>query len=242
MKNWIILATTLFNCGILHAGWSPEYLFEEDITVLDNSGFIDLKSRVIQSLAGSWCSDEKATMLMDLIFTIKPEVCLEVGAFTGSSVLPVGVTLKYINKGTLFAIDAWSNAEVTKNLEDNDPNKSWWSTVNMKEVRKLFDSTMRSWSLSSIVRAIEANSEQAAPLVRNIDFLHLDGDYSEKGSLKDLDLYLPKVKSGGYILVSNFLVTINNEQPKVNCFPILFDACDMVAEIDGGNAILFKKL
>lgn len=59
---------------------------------------------------------------MDVVYTTRPGVCVEIGAFTGSSVLPVAATLKYLGAGKIFAIDAWSNEEAVRYLSPNDPN------------------------------------------------------------------------------------------------------------------------
>ena len=44
------------------------------------------------------------------------------------------------------------------------------------------------------------SSVQAISQVQRIDFLHLDGNFSEEGSTLDCRLYLPKVIPGGYVL------------------------------------------
>jgi hypothetical protein len=44
-------------------------------------------------------------------------------------------------------------------------------------------------------------SEQAVDLIpNNIDFLYIDGNHKYKHVLKELELYYPKVKIGGYIM------------------------------------------
>jgi hypothetical protein len=71
--------------------------------------------------------------------------------------------------------------------------------------------------------------------------LHLDGDYSEKGSMQDVELYLPRVKSGGYVLLSNLFTMVKGKAPKMKSFTALFDTCEMVCEIERDNAVLFRK-
>lgn len=229
----------------LYADWDPEdCLFDLEpsaFEVLNDSGFQELKGRVVEALKGSWCSEEKINLLMDLVCITQPDVCVEIGAFSGSSVLPVAATLKQLNRGKIYAIDAWSNRVTVKNLAEDDPNKLWWSKINMRSVRNIFNQMIETWGLSNVCTPIRKPSEKAIHQLSAIDFLHLDGDYSAIGSMQDVELYLPKVKSGGYILLSNLFIMVNNEQPKLNAFNALFECCEIVCEIENENAILFQK-
>lgn len=72
--------------------------------------------------------------------------------------------------------------------------------------------------------------------------LHLDGDYSVQGSIRDVELYLPKVRRGGYILLSNLLLTVHDEQPKMAALDRLLDYCEIVHELDHGNSLLLRKI
>lgn len=241
----VVALCVLVSCGVLNAEWDPEFcLMDKDpseFKVLDDQGFKELKKRVISALSNTWCTTEKANLLMDLVFLTRPEVCVEVGAFTGSSVLPVAAVLKHVNHGKVYAIDAWSNVEATRYLDNDDPNKPWWSSVDMNTVHKMFQQLKKSWSLETFCEEIHKPSNQAVNQVNNIDFLNIDGDFSEKGSLEDVRNYIPKVKSGGYILLSNLFVMIKDKQPKIKCFCELFDSCEMICEIERDNAVLFRK-
>ena len=239
--TWNVLAP----CLPLHAEWNPEEFLAMDsrpTNTLINRDFLTLKGRVMAALKSSWCSKEKINLLMDLVYFIRPEVCVEIGAFSGSSVLPVATILKLQNCGKIYAIDAWSNQEAVKYLAENDPNRTWWASVNMQEIRKILDQMIHSWHLNGICLPIQGSSKNAVGLVPEIDFLHLDGDYSEVGSRSDVALYFPKVKSGGYILLSNVAIIVNDEQPKLESFYDLLNKCELICEVDNSNAILFRKL
>lgn len=249
-----LCAITLIGCTLiallaappLQADWDPEYClsYEDDLSllnVLHDQKYKELKSNVSDYLANSWCSKEKSDLLMDLTLLQKPQVCVEVGAGAGSSLLPVATILKHLQQGTLYAIDAWSNQKAIENLAKNDPNRPWWSSVNMKEMYMAFKRTIKDWDVRSYCRIIAKPSAKAAQTIPAVDFLHLDGDYSEQGSLLDIDTYLPKVKTGGFILLSNILVMVNGTQPKLKAFCKLCEACEIVAEIENDNAVLFRK-
>ena len=243
LKKLVMLSICLGTA--LHAEWDPSFLHQQNpnsINILSNPQYSNLKTEVILALTNSWCSAEKINLLMDLTLLIHPQVCVEVGAFTGSSILPVASTLKYLNSGKIFAVDAWSNTEAIKHLASNDPNKMWWSQVDMEAIHNSFKELIHTWSLESFCTEVRKSSEQAIyDIPAEIDFLHLDGDYSETGALRDVELYLPKVKSGGYILLSNLYIMINREQPKIRAFCALCDSCEIVASIERDHAVLFRK-
>lgn len=239
----------LFTLGILCASFQPAFadwdaetvLFDKDCSAINNPDFLELKSRVKAHLQDSWCSQEKADLLMDLVLIERPQVCVEVGVFTGSSLLPIGASLAFLKQGTVYAVDAWSNDVATRYWADNDPNKPWWNSLNMQNIFNIFYRMLETWGLENYCLIRNMPSELAIYTIPKIDFLHLDGDYSEIGSMRDVERYLPMVKSGGYILLSNLFIMINAEQPKMKAFCTLFESCEMVCEIEHDNAILFRK-
>lgn len=235
----------LLGCG-LYAEYDRERCFSDITTVsfneLHSPQFKQLKDSVTTYLRHSWCSEEKIQLLMELTLLTKPQVSVEVGVFTGSSLLPVAATLKYLGKGKVYAIDAWSTETVLKNMSKDDPNKDWWSKINMQSVFMQFHRMKTQWSLSSFCTSIRAPSDQAVSKIPDhIDFLHLDGDYTERGSMNDVQLYLPKVKSGGYILISHLFTMVNGKAPKLPSYLQLLTQCIPIAGVDNDNAVLFKK-
>lgn len=208
---------------------------------LQDANFQEIKGRVFKYVENSWCSIEKAELIMDLIFKNHPQICVEIGAFTGSSILPVAATLKYLGKGHLYAIDSWSNEEAVKGVNINDPNYAWWSRVDMLEIKNQFASLVNQWGLGFYCSVIHAPSEAAIHQIQEIDFLHLDGNMSEEGALLDLQLFFPKVKSGGYVLLSNAFLVVDGNLTRMASIWKLFDECELIVEIDSLNALLFRK-
>ena len=91
---------------------------------------------------------------------------------------------------------------------------------------------------------IRLTSEAAAKgiSIKKIDFLHIDGNYSTVTALKDVELYLPKVKKGGYILFSNLFLSIKNEQPRMAAFDRLLDSCEILCDVENHNVALLRKI
>jgi len=210
-------------------------------SILQDRNFAILKKHVCHYLGGSWCTEEKANLLMDLVVLTQPSVCVEIGVGTGSSILPIAAALSFENNGTVYGIDSWSNNDAVEGIPKDDSHYKWWSTVNMPWIMERFLQTLDNWTLHSFCSIIPTSSKSAASLFERIDFLHLDGNFSEEGSLADVLLYLPKVNRGGYILLSNVFATVDNQFTKMRSLSVLLEQCEMIYEIENSNAILFQK-
>jgi hypothetical protein len=207
-----------------------------------NSKKLDQKKlNVFKIIEGSWCSKEKANLIMDTIFETSPKVCVEIGVFTGSSFLPIVAALSSCGQGYAYAIDPWSNKEAIKYIPHSEY-YDWWSSVDMQSVYKTFAKTLSDPELSPYFTIIPLPSALAASQFKEIDFLHLDGNCSENGILEDFELYFPKVKSGGHILFSNTFFSINDQFFKIKALCILIEKCEVISEIDNNNTVLFRKL
>lgn len=217
---------TLFNSYSLAGDGDPQVL--------------ELKQHVasvIPTLQG-WCTQEKAAAFIDLILEIKPEVCVEIGVYAGSSLFPVASALQFLDHGIVIGIDAWDKLECIKHFDPNDDEAhlNWWGKLNIDAFYYLYLNTLRQYDLEDYCITMRATSERAAPAIGSIDFLHIDGNHSEVVSAKDVELYLPKVRTGGYICIND---TLWPQMQKA--VELLMDFCDPVQVIDNGNAILFQK-
>lgn len=233
----------IFLMGFLYAKWDPAVCFpDKDLSCLKDPDFKKLKKGMISFLQQTWCTEEKGHLLMDLTYITKPERCVEIGVFNGSSLIPVASVLKYLRHGAILGIDAWSNQEAIRDMAPDDPNYFWWSTVSMEEAYQKLLRRLEERSLNDYCGVLRNTAMQAVKFVSDeIDFLHLDGNYSEQGVLYNVEMYLPKVKSGGYILMSNILFSIKDKAPRKTAYLELCNACDLVCEIEDSNAALFRK-
>ena len=192
---------------------------------------------VLPSLEG-WCSKEKAIAFIDLVLDTKPEICVEIGVFGGSSLFPVASALKYLGKGVVIGIDPWDKIECIKYfdpIEDADHLK-WWGSLNINYIYQSYNNMLRKHKLEDAVETIRSTSELAASAVEEIDILYLDGNHGEFCSLQDVELYFPKVKRGGYIWMNDTLW-----KERQDAVERLAESCEVVRLIDNGNCILFKK-
>ncbi|NGX47848.1 MAG: hypothetical protein K1000chlam3_01233 [Chlamydiae bacterium] len=243
----IAIFSAFLTCNIssLSAEWNAVHCISEnqiDIPkALDNKEFINLKKRVIERTKKGWCSEAQANLIMECILLTKPKVCVEIGTFNDSFFLPLVATLSYLKHGYAYAINPWSNEKAVQGVSSKDVNYQWWLTVNMQSAKNDLVSMIHEWSLNPYCKVIHATPREAILQIDSIDFLHLLGGLSEEESLLDTQLYLPKVKSGGYILLSNVFLYIDQKLTRMKALWTLLDECEIVCEIDNSNAILFRK-
>jgi predicted O-methyltransferase YrrM len=193
--------------------------------------------RILPSLEG-WCSKEKASHFIDLILESKPKTWVEIGVFGGSSIFPVASTLKLLGEGVIIGIDPWEKGECIKYLDSPEDliNHDWWSKVNLDYVYDSYLNMLKKYELSDYCITMKTTSEQAAKAIGAIDVLHIDGNHSKEASTQDVQLFLPKVRSGGYVWMDDCLW--NGTQ---NAFNLLSQSCDVITSVDNGNCTLFKK-
>lgn len=154
-----------------------------------------------QTKIEGWCKNEKATRMMDLIYELKPDVCVEVGVFGGASIYPTASALKFLNHGIVYAIDPWMNSDCVEGYELNDPNYGWWNGIDLNQIYAGFMHMLNRYHLNHYCTVMRMTGKQALDHFadESIDILHIDGNHTEEIALKDAQMFLPKVKIGGYI-------------------------------------------
>lgn len=191
----------------------------------------------IREIAG-WCSSEKASEFIDLVLAVKPLVCAEIGVYTGASLYPVAAALQYLGQGVVLAIDPWDKIECIR-YYDPDLDRAhlkWWAHINMDHVYFGFLNVLRCYDLEETCIIFRCTSKKAAAAIGEIDILYLDGNHCEKIALADVQLYLPKIRNGGYLWFND--ARWASLQPAVE---YVSQFCDIVKTIEDGNCVLFKK-
>lgn len=185
-----------------------------------------------------WCSQEKAIAIFDLVLEIKPKVCVEVGVFGGASLFPAASALQLIGEGVVIGIDPWDRLECVRYFDPiaDKEHIKWWNKVNLDYIYSSYLHCLKMCDLEPYVQTIRKTSLEAAAEIPPIDILHLDGNFSADMPLKDVQLYLPKVKSGGYIWLND---AINKNRDPV--IEVLLESCYIVKAVNNQTCILFRK-
>lgn len=144
-----------------------------------------------------WCTKGKASVLIDLVLLSKPHKIVEIGVFGGKSLIPMAYALQANQIGTIFGIDPWDNQESVRGMDG--VNEEWWRNIDHEAILQGLIKKIALFDLEDQVRLIRSSSLDA-PLIADIDFLHIDGNHSEEASLIDVKKWTPLVRQGGIII------------------------------------------
>lgn len=176
-------------------------------SLFSNDAWISFKNETIATMntVPGWCSSEKALLMMDVIKQNKCQHCVEIGVFSGMSLLPIAKALQYNGKGKVFAIDAWDSSEAIKGFISSDPNYVWWSQLDFNYFYNQTLTLINENKLNRFCSVLKQPSQSAVHLFSNetIDFIHFDGNHNEEFAFQDITDYFPKIKDGGYILLND---------------------------------------
>lgn len=146
-----------------------------------------------------WCGSPKARSIADVIVREKLKTCVEIGVFSGQSLIPIAAAVKYTG-GTVDAIDPWTKND---NMEGDHSSeeKNWWLTLDIEEIYRKAVSLVERFDVLKQVRIHRTTAQEIVSQFADasIDFLHIDGNHSELGSTRDVSLWLPKVRANGWI-------------------------------------------
>ncbi len=176
---------------------------------------------IINKLNG-WCNEDKIIKLYNLIIQNKPLHLVEIGVFGGKSLLSQAFALKDNNNGIIHGIDSWKYNDCINGMT-NDDAINWWKTLDYEKIYNECMNAIISNHLENYIKLHRTSSEEYSKTINyEIDILHIDGNHEEESSCKDVELYLPKVKKGGYIWFddANWYQTqkaVNLLENKFNC-------------------------
>lgn len=146
-----------------------------------------------------WCSQYKASTLMDLICLVQPEIVVEIGVFGGKSLVPMGYAIKALdNGGKVYGIDPWS-ASASLEGDHNEANQNYWANLDYEAIFGGLQQKISVFGLDGTIELIRTTSEAADP-ISNIGLLHIDGNHSDEASYFDICKWGPLVHKGGLIV------------------------------------------
>jgi predicted O-methyltransferase YrrM len=176
-----------------------------------------------------WCSPEKAKNLMEVILDIKPDLCVEIGVFGGSSLIPQALPLRHNKKGKIYGIDPWTKDAALEEMIEED-HKNWWAALDIEDIYKHCQHNVASLDLDNYCTLVRDKSENVVDMFEDnsIDLLHIDGNHSEALSYKDATLFFPKLKVGGYIFFDDIWWTEKNKVTTRKAIVYLLERCKKV--------------
>ena len=159
-----------------------------------------VKIKELLPTVDGWCTPDKAKHLVDAIIERRPMLCVEIGVFGGSSLLPQAMALQLNKQGVIHGIDPWSTGAALEEMLGEE-NKAWWAKVDLEQIYQNCRNHVERLKLTNHVQLIRDKAENVVGgfVDETVDILHIDGNHSEELSYKDATLYLPKVKRGGMV-------------------------------------------
>ncbi len=150
-----------------------------------------------------WSEPERCCEMAERILEIKAQVCVDIGVFGARSTVAQGFAARELGTSRVYGIDTWNPGAAADN-DDHKEGVEWWEknsnleTIHQLAMRTIWDHRLEPW-----VTIIRAKSENVHQLFPTIDFLNIDGGHSETASCRDVHLYLPKVRKGGYVFMDD---------------------------------------
>jgi len=174
-----------------------------------------------------WCSQEKAAIMVDLVFETDAKTVVEIGVFGGKSLVPMAVAMKYKGSGVCFGVDPWSTAESLVGMDG--VNAEWWGRLDHEVIYRGLTQKIEEFGLDDTIVLIRETSKNA-PEIEEIDILHIDGNHSEETSMVDVTKWVPLVKPGGFIVFDDM-----TWHTQANAVAWLDAHCIKLAEYSGDN-------
>lgn len=163
---------------------------------------VEAEIRALLSRCAGWCDPVKGIALANLVLANRPAACVEVGVFAGKSLLSAAIGLREAGAGIIYGIDSWSTSDCIVDVPAAD--NEWWSKLDIESIYREFLGHLHESQLSRFVRVLRMSSLEASKVVPSpIQFLHIDGCHSEWSSTSDVCLWLPRVASGGVVVMDD---------------------------------------
>lgn len=193
---------------------------------------------------GDWADLGRRCDIAELVIENKPKVVVEIGTFGGAGALPIAFALRENNDGgKLFCLDPWRvDYAIEGEWKDN---QDWWTkNIVLDDIHQKCMHAIWAHNIDNWLVVIRAASQHVHQLFPEIDMLIIDGNHSEVASLRDAELYAPKVVSGGLILADDCDWNVKiDETTQINstakAMKFIEVSSDLVKQI--GNMRIYRK-
>jgi predicted O-methyltransferase YrrM len=157
-----------------------------------------------------WCSVGKGQWLASWIRDNKPIITVEIGVFAGRSLLPMAWAAELNNRADpgltskVFGIDPY---EVDSAIEGDQgiANDKWWMEVDLGKIFVSAVNTLKRNNLDGCCAIWPEKSQNAVHAFddASIGLLHIDGNHSSVASLRDVEMWWPKIRPGGVVVLDD---------------------------------------
>lgn len=160
---------------------------------------------------GDWCTEQKALTLASMIVALRPKVVVEIGVWSGSSLIPMALAAKALGDWMdpmsrkpvscrVVAIDPWDPVASAQN--QLPINAEWWGKAPHEWAYTTFLERLEKFEVGGVVEVIRAKSDDALPPA-GVGLLHCDGNHGEQ-AIADVHRFAPNVRVGGMVVLDDF--------------------------------------
>jgi predicted O-methyltransferase YrrM len=158
---------------------------------------------------GGGCDKERGGVIQKCVFETNAQRCIEIGVFRGSSLMYFAEALEDTG-GKVVGIDPYQLDALKNQVPNIQQHKLIYEVLfteqkALDEMHNDISNIIKNNNLEDTVKLIRDKSEDVYTLFEpeSVDVLHIDGNHDYEYVSKDIILYLPLVKPGGYIIMDD---------------------------------------
>lgn len=146
----------------------------------------------------AWPTIAKCQALASLVIAHRPAVVVEIGVWTGDSLVPMLLAQKFLGVGEAVAIDPWAtDASVAGQA---GANADWWGKVDHDQALARFQDRLSRLELACEV--VRKRSDDVDPAGWQIELLHIDGNHGEQ-AVRDVERFGTRIPVGGWLVMDD---------------------------------------
>lgn len=158
---------------------------------------LDAKSEALEKVRqiDGWLTDREAGALFDLAATSTGPI-VEIGSWRGRSTSALALGSMAGANQPVIAIDSFIGVPPS-----DRPSATGWKPGWGSSGADILRANLNSIGINGLVRIVPKASAEAAPEIPECGVLFVDGGHDYETVRRDLDLYLPKVAAGGFVML-----------------------------------------
>jgi len=158
---------------------------------------------------GGGCSVDKAYAMAWMIRRYQLRTTLDIGVYMGRSLFPQAIAHRRCTGGVAYGVDPWAAAAAEQRdmPEYKELLERFVRETDFEAVYGEVERLRNKWSLEKHCVLIRETSEAAAQYFaeRDIEFdlIHIDGNHDTKMVSRDVELYVPRLREGGFLFMDD---------------------------------------
>lgn len=182
-----------------------------------------------------WCDPRKANHVFDTVYQQDAKVCVELGVFAGRSLIAFGLAQAKRAledskpRRITYGVDTWEAQSAMRN--NDSANSQWWAGIDYLAIKAECMRVSSELGISKHVELLHMSTVDAYPKIDEvIDVLHIDGNHSRWDSVRDVTLWVDRVRPGGIIYFDD-----EDWNTTGNAQELLALKCDKLTELKTSN-------